>query len=722
MNIDDEDSGYFSAISVKRPIELDGSESVEVTLFTKTVRILDEPGNISVQVGSAENGEYAVSRTDRAISVTVDKEIVHRVSITPHNQNLTAVEGESIRFSLTVSPALKEPIRVSLRATDKRRTGHFVSFLGPDEILIRTDGYAEGAVSTRNISDKIGPGMIEIEILPGDDYEPSRESGRIEVVVLDKIEPERREVFVEAEEYNPNNPDHVIFNFRAIPASLEDIKVEILVNQVGGAIRWRVPTTILVRDRKRVAIPINKVIDTNTNPEISVMVVDHPHYIAGSEIAKVTIQSDNVSQNQGDEARIAIASQVADLVLKIQNDNLIVPETTSSDINSLARPAVAVMAVVDTIREGEVAKFQISSTLPISTPISIHVEQSGEFLSSTPPTQYSLKGAKEGILELATSDDQIAEPDGAITVSITYGRGYTTIEDGSTASISVSDQADRVTRQQQILSNISHLLPQINQAESELLNESLTNRMQSFNSEERKSYFNLGGQHKMQDLIVTTGETINDNDILVRRLLNQASFEFNIVPDSGFVNTISAWGQSNFRNLNAINNGTGDLGTGELFNGQFGIDTEILPDLVTGLGTSISRSTINLDSSSVGDIEFLTNSTQFNPYIGWTSADNSAELRSMFGIGFGEIAANQIGFESSTFDTELYSFTVDGRFAVLQGFEKTELDFTGQANLKNIIVSGNGEIDNHVELTSRYTRVALEGLHNIDLLGVKKKT
>ena len=154
-----------------------------------------------------------------------------------------------------------------------------------------------------------------------------------------------------------------------------------------------------------------------------------------------------------------------------------------------------------------------------------------------------------------------------------------------------------------------------------------------------------GGQQKMQDLIVTTGETINDNDILVRRLLNQASFEFNIVPDSGFVNTISAWGQSNFRNLNTINNGSGDLGTGELFNGQFGIDTEILPDLVTGLGTSISSSTINLDSSSVGDIEFLTNSTQFNPYIGWTSADNSAELRSMFGIGFGEIAANQTGFE-----------------------------------------------------------------------------
>ena len=716
LNIDDENSGYFRALTASNPVELDGKNPVEVTVFTKSVRILDDPGSISVQIGSAENGEYTVSRINRAISVTVDKEIVHKVSITPHNQNLTAVEGESIRFSLTVSPALKEPIRVSLRAIDKRRTGHFVSFLGPDQILIRTDGYAEGAVSTKNISDKIGPGMIEIEILPGDDYEPSRESGRIEVVVLDKIEPELREVFVEAERPSSNNPDHVIFNFRAIPASLEDIKVEILVNQIGGAIRWRVPTTILVRDRKRVAIPINKVINSESNPEISVMVVDHPHYIAGSEIAKVTIQSDNVSQNQGDEARIAIASQVADLVLKIQNDNLVVPETTSSDINSSVLPVVSVAAVVDTIREGEAAQFQISSTLPMSTPFSLQVDQSGNFLSSTPPTQYSLNGEKEGILELATSDDQIAEPDGTITLSITYGRGYTTTEGNASASVSVSDHADRVARQQQIISSISHLLPQINQAESELLNESLTNRIQSLNSAERKSYFNLGGQHNMQDLIITTGETINDNDVLVRRLLDQSSFEFNIVPDSGFVNTISAWGQSNFRNLNTINNGSGDLGTGELFNGQFGIDTEILPELVTGLGTSITRSSVNLDSSSLGDIEFLTNSTQFNPYIGWTSAASSSEIRSVFGIGFGEIAANQTDFESSIFDSEVYSFALDGRFAVLQGFENTELDFTGQTNLKNIIVSGTGEFDEYVELTSRYTRFALEGLHNFELL------
>ena len=714
LNIDDENSGYFRALTASNPVELDGKNPVEVTLFTKAVRILDDPGSISVQIGSAENGEYTVSRLDRAIRVTVDKLIVHRVSITPHNQNLTAVEGESIRFSLTVSPALKEPIRVSLRAIDKRNTGHFVSFLGPDQILIRTDGYAEGAVSTRNISDKIGPGIIEIEILPGDDYEPSRTTGKIEVIVLDKINPELREVFVEAEQPSLNNPEFVVFNFRAIPASLEDIKVGILVTQHGGAIRWRAPTTIIVRDRKRVAIPVNKKISFESNPEISVMVLDQPHYIAGSEIEKVTIQRDNVSQNQGDEARVAIASQVADLVLKIQNDNTLIPETTSSEINPSTRPIVSITAVVNTIQEGESAKFRISSMQPLNNSISIQVDQSGDFLSAIPPTQYSLNGRNEAILNLATTDDQIAEPDGSITVTITYGRDYFLAEGSSSASVTVTDLTDRAARQQQIVSNIEQLLPQINQAESEILNETLTNRILSINTETRNSYFHLGGQQNIQDLITTTGETINKNDILVRKLLDQSSFELNVVPDSGFVNSISAWGQSNFRNLNTVNRGTGDLGAGELFNGQLGFDSELRPDLITGLSTSITRTSIDLDSTNLGDIEFLTSSTQFNPYIGWASADSSSELRSMFGIGFGEIVANQRGFDSSSFDSELYSFAVNGRVGLFGEQESAKVDFTGQTSLKNILVRGKGDFNNEIELNSRFTRLALEGLHNFD--------
>ena len=86
----------------------------------------------------------------------------------------------------------------------------------------------------------------------------------------------------------------------------------------------------------------------------------------------------------------------------------------------------------------------------------------------------------------------------------------------------------------------------------------------------------------------------------------------------------------------------------------------------------------------------------------------------MFGIGFGEIVANQYGFESSIFDSELYSFVADGRISLLNDQESTIVDFTGKTNLKSILVRGKGDFDHEIELNSRFSRLALEGSHNFD--------
>ncbi len=714
LNIDDGDLGYFGSLSIDTPVKLDGSHPVEVVLFTRIVSVVNEPGNINVQIGSAQNNEYEVSQANRSVSVVIEKDIKSVVSIAAHNQNLTAIEGESFRFSLYASPQPRIPIRVSLTANDGG-TGHFARFLGPKQILVNTGGYGDGEISTKNISDKIGHGIITVTINPDPTYQISHTSSSIRVIILDNIESNVPEVSVKANPDSLANNDHAQFIFTAIPPPLDEIKVEILVSQQGGAVRWRVPTTIIMMSgRKIVSFPINMAINSASNPKISVMVVDHPHYIANSEVAEMTISDSSANLAQGDQTRIAIASQVADLVLQIQNDTLLEPEVSQSEINTLATPIVSISAVADSIQEGQIAQFRILSTHLISNSISIHVEQYGNFLNLTPPTQYSLNGENEGILELATIDNQIAEPDGKITVSINQGHGYLPAVSRSSASVIVTDNTDRKARQEQIALKIEQLLPQIDQAESELLNNALTNRMQSFRNEIKNSYFKLGGQQNMKSLIIETGETINSNDILVKRLLDQSSFEFKINSDSDFMNMVSVWGKSNFRNLNTVNNGTGDIGAGELFNGLFGVDTEIVPELVAGLGTSFTQTSVNLDSSILGDIEFQTNSTQFNPYIRWKSATSSSELRSVFSIGSGEITANQSGYESSTLQSELYSIAADGRVNLLREQENTEIGIAGQTNLKNIIVRGDENISEYIEMMSRFSRIGLEGVHNFD--------
>ena len=714
LNIDDGDLGYFGSLSIDTPVKLDGSNPVEVVLFTRIVSVVNEPGNINVQIGSAQSNEYEVSQANRSVNVLIEKDIKSIVSITAHNQNLTAIEGESFRFSLHASPLPRIPIRVSLTANDGG-TGHFARFLGPEQILVNTGGYGDGEISTRNISDKIGHGIITVTINPDPTYQISRTSSSIRIIILDNIESNVPEVSVKANPDSLVNSDHAQFIFTAIPAPLDEIKVEILVNQQGGAVRWRVPKTIMMMsERKTVSIPINMAINSTSNPKISVMVVDQPHYIANSDVAEMTISNSSVILAQGDQTRIAVASHVADVVLQIQNDTILEPEVSQSEISSLVTPIVSISVVADSIQEGQTAQFRLSSTQQIFNSIFIRVEQLGNFLNSTPPTQYSLNGENEGILELPTIDNQIAEPDGKITVSINQGHGYSLAESSASASVIVTDNADRKARQEQIALNIEQLVLQIDQAESELLDDTITNRIQSFSNDANNSHFKLGGQQNMKSLIIETGETINSNDILVRRLLDQSSFEFNIDTESDFMNSISVWGKSNFRNLNTVSNEIGDIGIGELFNGQLGFDTEIVPELVAGLGTIFTRTSVNLDSSFLGDIEFQTNSTQFNPYIGWKSAAGSSEIRSVIGIGFGDIVTNQSGYESSTFDSELYSFTLGGRVNLLRDQEKTGVDIAGLTNLKNIIVRGGEDTNQNIEMMNRFSRIGLEGIHNFD--------
>ena len=715
LEIDDGDLGYFGNLSIANPIEIGDSGSVDAVMFTRIVHTIAEPGTISVQVSEAKNLQYAVSNTNSSINIVIKKEIKSVVSIAAHNQNLTAIEGESFEFSLQASPPPRVPIQVTLAAFDGG-TGHLIGFLGLNQILVRTDGYAEGTIATRNIVDKVGHGTIRVEILDDPSYLKSSNSFKIEVVVLDKVKSEISEVSVTAHSNPLDENGHAIFSFVAIPTPLEEIKVEILVIQQGDAILWRVPTTILMTGSKSVAIPINMAIDPATNPKISVLIVDHPHYIANSEVAELVISENPVAFVQSDQTRIAIASQVADVVLQIQNDNLVEPETAQSEINSMVVPMVAVTALVDSIQEGQSAQFRFTSTQPLFKLIPINVTQSGNFLQSTPPNQFSLNGKNEAILELVTMNDYYAELDGKITISIIEGNEYVVMEGRESASILVSDIWDRKVREERIVSNIQSLLPQISQAEHKFLNDALIDRFQNSSSESRITGFNLNGHQNLKGLITKTGELSNHNETLVRRLLDQSSFELNIVPDSGLFNTISTWSKSNFKNLSATTFRTGDIGAGELFNGQLGIETEIKPEFIIGIGTSFTRAFADFGSPDFDDIVIQNNSYQLTPYFGWSAVDNSSELRSMIGIGSGEIVATQYGYEPSIFESELYSFAIDGRLELLAELNKTEVDITGQTNFNNLEVNGIEEIDENIALIRRFSRVALEGLHNFDFI------
>ena len=505
-----------------------------------------------------------------------------------------------------------------------------------------------------------------------------------------------------------------MFLLSAIPNLSSELEIRYEISQVGEFILWRTSKRFtLVSNSDYLEIETYNDLVGEDSGSITVTLIETEDYIVPFEMKSATVivnsHNPDVSKTADRTPRISVASLMVNTILNFESEK---GESARRTESKSILPRMSIHALNSIIDEGKEANFVIVSdneTELLDINISLGISQVGNFYNGPAKMLLNLHGLSQKAFSVSTIDDLVAEPDGEIIVSIIKDQNYEIAENHASASTIVSDFIDREARQEKIVSNMEQLLPIISKVENEILNSTLSSR---FQTEERNSYFNLGDQKIIQDLIIKTGETVNSDKTLVTELIDKSSFEFNIFPDSDFANTISVWGQNNFQNLNSTKSETVDIGSGELFNSQFGFDTKFTPELIIGLGTSFTRTTVNLNSSNLGNIKFQTSSNQFNPYFGWSSADGSSEIRSVIGIGFGGVTANQSGYDLSIYDNELFSVAFEGRVGLLPEQKKTDIDFIGQSKLKNFVLRENGEFYEDIEFASRNSRIALEGLHN----------
>ena len=74
----------------------------------------------------------------------------------------------------------------------------------------------------------------------------------------------------------------------------------------------------------------------------------------------------------------------------------------------------------------------------------------------------------------------------------------------------------------------------------------------------------------------------------------------------------------------------------DVFTGHFGLDAMVGPELLVGISAAVTESDINHTGATNGELTFKSRTTALNPYLGWTSADQDAELRVVTGYGVGE--------------------------------------------------------------------------------------
>ena len=113
-----------------------------------------------------------------------------------------------------------------------------------------------------------------------------------------------------------------------------------------------------------------------------------------------------------------------------------------------AIPVVSIAAASSTTTEGRAARLTLKRTGAVASAleVSVTVTQAGAVLSGSPAsTVIFAVGNAEARLRLATDDDDVAETDGRLTVSVVAGSGYGVDANASTATVDVYDNDETVS-------------------------------------------------------------------------------------------------------------------------------------------------------------------------------------------------------------------------------------------------------------------------------------
>ena len=104
-------------------------------------------------------------------------------------------------------------------------------------------------------------------------------------------------------------------------------------------------------------------------------------------------------------------------------------------------PAVSISADAATVEEGTPARFTVTRSRATANPltVTVGVTERGSFIAGAPPTQVTIAArARNATLLVATDDDSIDEPDGAVTATLAAGAGYG-LGGSASATVTIAD-------------------------------------------------------------------------------------------------------------------------------------------------------------------------------------------------------------------------------------------------------------------------------------------
>ena len=240
------------------------------------------------------------------------------------------------------------------------------------------------------------------------------------------------------------------------PTSPIDVVIDVEQDSdIGDFIAFRIPRVHRLTTATG-AIRIHTIDDTTDENSgmITVSIVESgTSYTVDPRDRKVEILIDDNDETTIVEDRISVANQAVTAILNLDQFR-VSGEPTTEGSPAIELPKVSVAAGAGSVEEGTPVLFNItgSGNLVEDVVVEYTLHATGDFFDNLGEGIQRIRltaSQPNAPIQIATVDDNYAERDGGVTLTLIDGQTYD-LTDQSSASVSVTDSADRLQRVEDI--------------------------------------------------------------------------------------------------------------------------------------------------------------------------------------------------------------------------------------------------------------------------------
>ena len=594
----------------------------------------------------------------QSASITVLDDDVPLVSIVAESESIG--EGAIARFGVTTEVAVVEALSVSVVVN---QTGDVIAGGSGIETVHFNVGDISKIIEVQTTEDEIDEieGRVTATIIePTDGKYTTSGNKSASVVVTDNDDPI---ISITPVADGITEGEVVQFTLTAKDREIDaDIRINISITQNSNFATWRLPRTIVMPAGKKTTSIVISTIDDNKEQEDgefnAEILAGEGYRISSQNVATVSIEDNDTGTDtptSTNEPRISVADKIMNSLL----------ESVGIDLEpEVAKPEISIVARNDETAEGEVIRFAIQASIApeANLEIEITIDSPNDSISEATPMRVTMPaGVSVHVLELATTDDNKAEEEEIITLTINEQPTYTISKTRGSASVTLTDHKDWQRRSEIARSN-GVVIPELaGRLSAQSLNQ-ISERIQQGFASEGQNVLQIGGSEKLTGILEQSGDAVNNDALLKDTLFNNSSFAFNLLPDSTGLNSATTWGSGNqfeFQSQGLDNSSM----SGEMLSSHLGLDVAFNEELISGFTGTYSDTRVDytaLDSTYEYDVQM----TGFFPYIGWQNTGRADYLRVVTGLGSGEIGIRQQGNSWDKLASNLYTAEVSGGLQV----------------------------------------------------------